>query len=121
MAPRKTLTEGNLDPIETMEQESVEETAPVVEKTPEQLKADQDAWLNEKIPFFAFRDNGQYKDDIVCWVNDEYCKIQRGKNVMIKRKFYLALEASARQKQAAAEVEEGFEDQFETDVKRFIV
>ena len=115
MAPRKTLADG------TMEQGLNEENVPVVEKTPAQLKAERDAWLNEKIPFFAFKDNGQYKDDIVVWVNDEYCKIQRGKNVMIKRKFYLALEASARQKQAAAEVEEGFENQFETDVKRFIV
>jgi len=107
MATRKETTDT--EPMEIKEQ------------TPEEAKASVDAWLNEKLPFFAFKDNGQYKDDIVVWVNDEYCKIQRGKHVMVKRKFLLALENSARQKQLAAEIEDGFEQQFDSEVRPMIV
>lgn len=99
--------------------QSVELTPEIIagEMTPEQKAAAIEQWLNEKVPFFAFKDNERYKDDIVVWVNDEYCKIQRGKHVMIKRKFLLELESSARQKQYAAEVQDGFTSQFDAEVR----
>jgi len=116
MASRKVNLELNPDDVSEMEQMESPKAM-----TPEEEKAALDAWLNEKIPFFAFKDNGQYKDDIVVWVNDDYCKIQRGKHVMVKRKFMLALESSARQKQVAAEIADGYERQFDSEVRPMIV
>ena len=103
--------------------QSVELTPEIIEgeMTPEQRAAATEQWLNEKVPFFAFKDNDKYRDDIVVWVNDEFCKIQRGKHVMIKRKFYLALENSARQKQYAAEIEDGFANQFDAEVRPLMI
>lgn len=42
---------------------------------------------NELVPFYLFRDNDKYKDDVFVAVNGESCLIQRGQHVMIKRKF----------------------------------
>lgn len=70
-------------------------------------------WLNERIPFTAFKDNDKYKDDILVTINGKNWQIQRGKTVFIPRYVYDALEASERQKGVAAEISEGFSDQYE--------
>ena len=41
--------------------------------------------MNELVPFFAFRDNDKYKDDIFVGWNGKGYQIQRGKQVMIPR------------------------------------
>lgn len=57
----------------------------------------QEAWLNEKIPFYAFKDDGKYKDDIVVIVNGKTWQIKRGYNVMIPRFVAMAIDNAAKQ------------------------
>lgn len=59
------------------------------EKSEEEKKAAEEraAYWNELVPIKLFRDNGKYKDDVFVAVNGENCQVQRGEEVMIKRKF----------------------------------
>ena len=52
------------------------------------------AYWNEPVPVKLFRDNGKYKDDVFVSVNGENCQVQRGEEVMIKRKFKNLLDLS---------------------------
>ena len=67
--------------------------------TEEKKKADEErkAYWNELVEVELFKDNNKYKDDVFVSVNDETCQIQRGKKVMVKRKFAEVLEASRTQ------------------------
>ena len=69
------------------------------ELTEEQKKAEEErkAYWNELVPVTLFKDNNKYKDDKFVGVNDETCLIQRGKTVMVKRKFAEVLEQSMKQ------------------------
>ena len=84
---------------------------------PEQPDMTTEQWLEEKVPFQAFKDNDKYKDDIVVKINGERLQIPRGKMFMIKRKFYLALSDAERQNNLAADVQTDYESEFETNVK----
>ena len=46
------------------------------------------AYLRERVPFYAFKDSGKYKDDIVVGVNGRIWRIKRGEQVMIPRYVY---------------------------------
>lgn len=67
---------------------------------------------NELVPFYLFRDNDKYKDDVFVAVNGESCQIQRGKQVMIKRKFAEVLQRSMDQDMRTAELISGYADEF---------
>ena len=69
------------------------------ELTEEQKKANEErtAYWNELVPVTLFKDNNKYKDDVFVSVNDETCQIQRGKRVMVKRKFADVIEKSLEQ------------------------
>lgn len=56
-------------------------------------------YLNERVPYRAFKDNDKYKDDLVIVHNGKIWQIQRGKNVMIPR--YLFNLISDHEKQMA--------------------
>lgn len=60
--------------------------------------------MNELVPFFAFRDNDKYKDDIFVGWNGKGYQIQRGKQVMIPRGVYNILIRSMRQDERTAEL-----------------
>lgn len=62
----------------------------------EQKAADEKrkAYWDELVPVKLFRDNHKYKDDVFVAVNGENCVIQRGVEVMIKRKFKHVLDNS---------------------------
>lgn len=66
------------------------------EKTEEQKKAEEEykERMNELVPVKLFKDNHKYKDDVYVSVNGENCCIQRGREVMIKRKFKEVLDNS---------------------------
>lgn len=66
------------------------------EKSEEEKKAAEEraAYWNELVPIKLFRDNGKYKDDVFVAVNGENCQVQRGEEVMIKRKFKNLLDLS---------------------------
>ncbi len=67
---------------------------------------------DELVPFYLFRDNNKYKDDVFVAVNGEGCLIQRGKQVMIKRKFAEVLQRSMDQDNRTAELISGYADEF---------
>ena len=58
----------------------------------------------ELVPIFLFKDNDKYKDDVFVAINGQTCQIQRGKQVMVKRKFARVLEQSQAQDTATAEM-----------------
>ena len=60
--------------------------------------------MNELVPFFAFRDNAKYKDDIFVGWNGKGYQIQRGKQVMIPRGVYNILIRSMRQDERTSEL-----------------
>ena len=76
------------------------------ELTEEQKKAEEErkAYWNELVPITIFKDSNKYKDDVFVSVGDETCQIQRGKRVMIKRKFAEVLEQSMQQDLKTAEL-----------------
>lgn len=67
------------------------------ELTEEQIKANEKrkAYWDELVEVQLFKDNNKYKDDVFVSVNGENCVIQRGKKVMVKRKFAAVLENSS--------------------------
>ena len=48
-------------------------------------------YLNERVPFYAFKDSDKYKDDIIVGVNGKIFRIKRGVTVMIPRYVYNVL------------------------------
>lgn len=71
-----------------------------------------DPYLEELVPVKLFKDGKDYKDDVFVSVNGENCLIQRGKEVMIKRKFALVLEQSNQQDIHTAEIAEGYQNEY---------
>ena len=86
-----------------------------VEKTEEQKK--QEEWLNELVPFKAFKDGDKYKGDIFVSHNETTYQIKRGVEVMIPRKVYLILERSERQKDMASDLVDELEENFNQSVE----
>ena len=58
---------------------------------------DPNAYLKEKVPFYAFRHNERYKDDITVGVNGKIYRIKRGVQLMIPRYVYNVLMNSMEQ------------------------
>lgn len=56
------------------------------------------------VPFWAFKDDDRYKDDIVVGCNGRMYRIQRGKHVRIPREVYNILRRSMAQDAATAEM-----------------
>ena len=69
-------------------------------------------YMDEKVDFYAIKDNHRYKSDIYVAVNGETCIIQRGKQVKIKRKFYEAIKNSMDQDAKTAMMIEGLKDEY---------
>lgn len=73
-----------------------------------------DAYMNERVPVYLFKDNNKYKDDVPVTVNGETILIQRGKQVQIPRKFALVLENSQMQDAFAADHMTALADQYKS-------
>lgn len=93
--------------LEAQQAEKEDDIPEAKDTSPEDIKA----WLNERVPFIAFKDNDKYKDDIVVGVNGKTFIIQRGKQVMIPRYVKLHLDSSMAQEAYAADVMQGYQDQ----------
>lgn len=65
-------------------------------------KPETNAYLEEYVPVFLFKDNDKYKDDVTVTVNGKNYQIMRGVNVMVPRKVKLILEQSHKQDMATA-------------------
>ncbi len=88
----------------------------VVDWTP---KNEVNDYMNELVPFRAFKDNGKYKDDIVIGINGYNYVIKRGVSVQIPRFVYLAIEQSEKQLAIAADYSQGLADQYEEKTKQY--
>ena len=84
---------------------------------PVQDKPETVAYLKERVPFKAFKDNNKYKDDIVIGHNGKFYQIQRGVQVMIPRFIYLLIEDSERQLTEAANFQLEMEREYENRKK----
>lgn len=73
---------------------------------------EQEAYANERVPFFAFSDSEKYKDDIVVGINGYNYQIQRGKHVMIPRFVYDAIIDAERQRMLADKNSQNLIDSF---------
>lgn len=58
----------------------------------------------ELVPVFLFKDSDKYSSDLFVCVNGESVQIQRGKQVMIKKKFADVIQESMEQDMKAAEM-----------------
>lgn len=87
-----------------------------IKKATEEVVQDEAYW-NELVPFYAFKDAGKYSDDIISIVNGEAIKIQRGKQVMIPRKHYANLADSAAQDAHTADLITDRSSEFEAEAK----
>lgn len=67
-------------------------------------------YLNERVPFKAFKDDSKYKDDFSVTVNGKIYVIQRGVTVMIPRYVLLAIEDAEVQRANAANTSQKYEN-----------
>jgi len=104
------------DKVETVKADKVEEKVDIVieNESVEDTMAKTNDYLNERIPFRAFKDNEKYKDDLIVIVNGKTWQIQRGVTVMIPRYVYLAIAQAERQKAEAARHSQMLEDQYKS-------
>ena len=65
---------------------------------------DAEAYFNEEVPFYAFKDNDKYKDDITVGVNGKMYRIKRGQQVMVPRSVYNVLMRSMSQDARTADM-----------------
>jgi len=77
-------------------------------------------YLNERVPFFAMRDEEKYKDDIVVGINGKNFVIQRGKHVMIPRYVHDAIMNSYSQEFASAMANEKLREVYNEKKKQLI-
>ncbi len=75
-------------------------------------------WLEERVPFYANISPDGKNDDIVVGINGTNWVIQRGKQVMIPRYVFQALEDSYRQEIEAYRASQAFADQYQRDISR---
>ena len=88
---------------ETVE-EIIEETALAPVKPQDPMK--------ELVDFYAFKDNGKYKDDIVVGINGRFLRIMRGQRVKIPKPYYDVLMQSQEQDAKTAYMMEGLQDEY---------
>lgn len=84
------------------EAEAAKEAAKAAEAVMKGMAAG-DAEQDGMVPFWAFKDDDKYKDDIVVGWNGKVYRIQRGKHVRIPREVYNIIRRSMAQDAAAAE------------------
>ena len=80
---------------------------------------DTDAYLEERVSVKLFKDNGKYSQDVFVSVNGENCVIKRGKTVLVKRKFALALSQSEAQDSYAADLKELYAREYEEKSRQY--
>ena len=104
MSETKTTVKLSNQELETIKnqlrEELRQELAPIAT---ENSGAAPDPYFEEYVEVQLFKDGKDYRDDVFVSCNGENCLIKRGVPVMIKRKFALILEQSARQDVSAAE------------------
>lgn len=73
---------------------------------------------DELVPIRLFKDNHKYKDDVFVAVNGQRVQIQRGKTVMVKKKFADVLEQSMAQDEATASMIERESSEYQKQAEK---
>jgi len=97
--------------LEALRNQMVKQASNLVAETVANM-SEVEKHLNEVVPFFAFRDDDKYKDDIIVGINGKNWQIQRGKQVMIPRYVHNAIMDADRQRTEAAMTSSKFADKF---------
>lgn len=74
--------------------------------------ASREEYLNQKVHFYAMKDNDKYKNDITVTVNGKNYVLKRGVDMMIPRFLAMAIRDSDMQKKYAADVMQGYKDNY---------
>lgn len=69
--------------------------------------------MKDLVDFYAFKDNGKYKDDIIVGINGRFLRIMRGKRVKIPRPYYDVLMQSQEQDAKTASMMENLQEDYE--------
>ena len=111
------LTDSELEAIKNQLREELREELAAKPAAP--AAAPRDPYLEEYVEVQLFKDGKDYRDDVFVSCNGENCLIRRGVPVMIKRKFALILEQSARQDVSAAEYARSRRREFDAQAREF--
>lgn len=112
MAEKKQRTPEEMEKALAAANEALEKAKKEAEDAKEAAKAAEEVMrgMSAKeaddgmVSFFAFKDDGKYKDDIVVGLNGRMYRIQRGKHVRIPRDVYDIIRQSMAQDAATAEM-----------------
>lgn len=80
--------------------------------------SDVEKYLNEEVPFKAFKDDDKYKDDIVVGINGKNWQIKRGITVMIPRFVYDTIDNAERQRAEANSTSRKYADEFDKETSK---
>ncbi len=80
---------------------------------------DAEAYFNEEVPFYAFKDNDKYKDDIIVGVNGKLYRIKRGEQVMIPRNVYNVLMRGMNQDAKTADLMDAQANAYAAEARRW--
>lgn len=109
MAKKNNKEEVVLNDVALEEPEAIEEEArnPVEERKAKYAKKEpfnSEQYWNELVPVNLFKDGNRYKDDVFVSVNNGRIQVQRGKTVMVPRKYAKVLERQMKQDNRTAEL-----------------
>jgi hypothetical protein len=74
--------------------------------------AEQDSYMDEKVPISLFKDDGKYSDDVSVTVDEVKYLIQRGTTVIVPRKVAVVLAQSDSQDKQTADLITKLESEF---------
>lgn len=103
MSETKTTVKLSTQELEAIKNQLREELREELAHAAAPTNSTPDPYFEEYVEVQLFKDGKDYRDDVFVSCNGENCLIKRGVPVMIKRKFALILEQSARQDVCAAE------------------
>lgn len=96
------LNDVALEETEAVKEEKVKAKATAAE--PKKEPFDPEKYWNEPVPVNLFKDGNRYKDDVFVSVNNGRIQVQRGKTVMVPRKYAKVLERQMKQDNRTAEL-----------------
>lgn len=122
MAEKKPRTTEDMEKALAAANEALEQARKEAEEAKSAAKeaeammkgmSDKDTEDDGMVSFFAFKDDGKYKDDIVVGLNGKIYRIQRGKYVRIPKDVYDIIRQSMAQDAATAEYLESKSREYE--------
>lgn len=122
MAEKKPRTQEDMEKALAAANEALEQARKEAEEAKSAAKeaeammkgmSDKDTEDDGMVSFFAFKDDGKYKDDIVVGLNGKIYRIQRGKYVRIPKDVYDIIRQSMAQDAATAEYLESKSREYE--------